>query len=58
LAEILLNRGIPFIFVTGYRGHEMPKSLTHVVKISKPFSSVDIASAIVKTISPDDTKFH
>jgi hypothetical protein len=58
LAEILINRGIPFIFVTGCRGNQMPKSLTRIVKISKPFTSLDIASAIVEAMSSNNTKLH
>jgi CheY-like chemotaxis protein len=54
LAEILLNRGIPFIFVTGHQGNEMPKSLSQTIKISKPFSSSDISSAIAKAMSQDE----
>jgi CheY-like chemotaxis protein len=52
VAEILLTRGIPFIFVTGSRGDTMPASLGHAAKLTKPISSSDVARAISEAMAP------
>lgn len=38
VAEILLKRGCPFIFTTGYSGWSLPKHLSGQKRLTKPYS--------------------
>jgi CheY-like chemotaxis protein len=37
VARLLLDRGIPFAFLTGYGSHEMTGEFGHVTVLEKPF---------------------
>jgi DNA-binding response OmpR family regulator len=37
VAEILANRGVPFVFVTGYSRDHLPMKFRHWTMIGKPF---------------------
>lgn len=48
LAEILVARGIPAVFLTAYGpGIELPPQLRHLQVLSKPCSSAQLAEALV-----------
>ena len=48
VAELLLARGIPAVFLTGYgRAIELPPSLHHMQVVAKPFSSELLAKALL-----------
>ena len=46
VAALLLDRGIPFIFATGYGDRSHPAEFTAVPTVAKPYSSQDIRSAL------------
>ncbi len=53
IAEALVARGIPLIFLTAY-GEDvaLPEHLRHVRVLSKPFTTAMLAEAIHRTITP------
>ena len=46
VARILQDRGIPFIFATGYRTSEIDREFEAVPTLSKPFRSADLSHAM------------
>ncbi len=46
VAEILLARGIPFLFVTGYGEAGRPRHLAHARVLAKPFMIEDLHKAV------------
>jgi ActR/RegA family two-component response regulator len=46
LAEALENRGVPFVFATGYDASALPDRFRHVPLLTKPADFVDIASEL------------
>jgi CheY-like chemotaxis protein len=55
VAEALVARGIPLIFLTAY-GEDvvLPAHLRHVRVLSKPFTTAMLADAIHKTVKPPE----
>lgn len=51
VAEALSQRGIPFIFVTGFSDLALPKELDSAVSIQKPFAHQDLTSALITAMS-------
>jgi CheY-like chemotaxis protein len=51
-ADFLLQRGIPFAFVSGYDNVTQPH-LTHVPRVLKPFSDEEIGVALRMLVGPD-----
>ena len=52
LAELLVARGIPTVFLTAHdRGIELPPALRHVEVIAKPFSSALLAEALLRAFA-------
>ena len=47
VADLLAERGIPFIFATGYGdGLELPPRFKHVTLLKKPYSGATLAQAL------------
>ena len=46
VAAVLQDRGIPFIFATGYGDRAHPAEFSTVPTVAKPYSSQDIRSAL------------
>ncbi|MBA1275901.1 response regulator [Stutzerimonas azotifigens] len=53
VAERLAQRGIPFIFSTGYGAHGIPREWIDWPVISKPFTPETLAAALAKVLSAD-----
>lgn len=56
LAEALDNKGVPFVFVTGYAPDSIDGRFAHVPLIRKPIPREALASAIAKVIAQRDAK--
>jgi CheY-like chemotaxis protein len=51
LAEALLRRGVPFLFLTAYgKEIDLPASLTHVPVLPKPFTTALLAEAVLQAL--------
>ena len=48
VAEVLLEREIPFVFASGYGAWALPDSFRGQPQLNKPFTSDDIAQALQK----------
>jgi CheY-like chemotaxis protein len=46
IAEIVRDRGIPFVFATGYGASSVPADLNTVPILQKPFATADLESAL------------
>jgi DNA-binding response OmpR family regulator len=46
VANVLRQRGIPFIFTTGYASEELPKEWQDIRALQKPFSAPQLGSAL------------
>jgi light-regulated signal transduction histidine kinase (bacteriophytochrome) len=56
IADMLAERGIAFIFATGYGdGLELPARFAHVPLVKKPYSGATLAQAIVPVLAKADT---
>ena len=55
VAGILEARGIPFIFVTGYRQAHLPETYRNKPIVSKPFSETDLLAKILAALGPAGT---
>ena len=51
IAQRLQERGIPFVFATGYGTSVMPPEFRHVPVLSKPFKQADLAEALTKALA-------
>lgn len=49
-AAILAERGIPFIFVTGYARHEIDKRFRNRLVLRKPFTGEDLGKCLEKAL--------
>lgn len=52
VADLLTERGIPFVFTTGYDASVIPKRFEHVVRCEKPTSLPTVIRAIGRLIHP------
>lgn len=50
LAEILTERGVPFIFATGYGRSSLEERWSDAAMVQKPFQSRDLAAAITTAL--------
>jgi two-component SAPR family response regulator len=50
VADILHNRGIPFIFATGYGGEGLNAEYRSVPLVEKPYDSETLRAALVRTL--------
>lgn len=48
VADILRERGIPFIFATGYGQKGLTEAYQNVTTLKKPFTSDELASALLQ----------
>ena len=48
VADVLRNRGIPFLFASGYGSKGVSETYRGAVRIQKPFVSRDLARAIAR----------
>jgi len=48
LADVLRERGIPFLFASGYGSKGVSDDYRNAVRLQKPFASRDLAQAISK----------
>jgi len=51
-AQTLSDRGIPFIFVTGFARDAIPPTLGHVPVLRKPYCLADIAFGLMRALDP------
>lgn len=55
IADLLVERGVPFIFATGYGdGLELPPRFQHVTLVKKPYSGTTLAQALEPVIGKPD----
>jgi light-regulated signal transduction histidine kinase (bacteriophytochrome) len=55
IADLLVERGVPFIFATGYGdGLELPPRFQHVTLVKKPYSGATLAQALEPVIGKRD----
>ena len=50
VADLLTERGVPFVFTTGYDASVIPARLRHVVRCEKPVKIAEIIEAIGRLI--------
>jgi len=50
VAEMLANRRIPILFVTGYEAPSLPHSLARTMRLAKPFQAEDLAAALCRLL--------
>ncbi len=55
VADSLTARGVPFVFITGYRAEDIPDRYRHVVLCEKPFLAADVIRALFRGM-PDLVK--
>lgn len=48
VAMLLIERGIPFIFATGYGAPALPAEMAHIPVLAKPFFRDQLAKALAK----------
>ncbi len=51
LADALSERGIPFVFATGYVGHDIREGYHDRPLLRKPFRSTDLANALAHLLA-------
>lgn len=50
VADLLLERGVPFVFTTGYDAAVFPNRFEHIVRCEKPLDTTRVAQAIGRAI--------
>ncbi|MBV9653216.1 MAG: response regulator [Acetobacteraceae bacterium] len=50
LAKLLTERGIPFVFLTGYDQQIIPDGFTHITRLEKPIQSWQLVEAISRSL--------
>lgn len=53
VADVLSERGIPFIFATGYGDQNLALRFKHVPVVEKPYNHETIHSALKTVLAPD-----
>jgi DNA-binding NtrC family response regulator len=51
VADALAARGVPFVFVTGYGGLDLPARFAEAPLLSKPFEPAALKAALLKAIA-------
>ncbi|WP_244505168.1 response regulator [Pelagibacterium luteolum] len=51
VADILMDRNIPFVFATGYDASEIPAAYANIPVFQKPVTTSDIAQALLMRVS-------
>jgi CheY-like chemotaxis protein len=52
VADVLRDRGVPFIFATGYGSGGLKKAYSDLPTLQKPFNQESLGRAIVAALSP------
>jgi CheY-like chemotaxis protein len=55
VADILAQRGVPFIFVTGYGGHGLPDAYRRRPTLQKPFQLEELEKALAALVAAGTT---
>lgn len=50
VAEALLQRNVPFIFLTGYDSDALPEQLRRLPRLSKPYDPKELAAALCDAV--------
>lgn len=50
VADLLAQRGVPFVFTTGYDGGTIPSRFEHVLRCEKPYCLSDVEGAIIRAM--------
>jgi CheY-like chemotaxis protein len=53
VAQILAERHVPFIFVTGYSGDALPREYAEQPRLAKPFRSAQLLAALSNLIETE-----
>lgn len=51
IAEILQDRGVPFLFTTGYDHELVPEKFHHIRKVHKPYDQQEVVDRLAELIS-------
>jgi CheY-like chemotaxis protein len=52
VVEVLIERGLPFVFATGYGAHGVPAPYQRTPTLQKPFQADTLAAAIAAAVPP------
>jgi hypothetical protein len=53
VAEVLREKGVPFVLVTGYRSESLPdRALLDTPCLQKPVDGRQLASALINAVAP------
>jgi DNA-binding LytR/AlgR family response regulator len=58
IADLLISRGVPFIFATGYRAASIPARFGHIATVAKPFDERSLEAKLLTAISEGAAKAH
>ena len=50
IADAVLARGVPFVFVTGYGQQSLPRSFSTAPMLAKPFNSEQLLEAVLPLV--------
>ncbi|CAN7618887.1 response regulator [Phenylobacterium sp. LjRoot164] len=50
LADFLADRGVRFLFTTGYDADTIPPRFNHVSRLEKPIGPADVVKAVVRLV--------
>jgi DNA-binding NtrC family response regulator len=51
-ADLLLQRGVPFVFTTGYDASSIPPRFKHIVRCDKPVNIRKVTQALGRAVHP------
>lgn len=54
LADALMDRGVPFIFLTGYGTDGLPDRYRRCPTLTKPYRPEALLSVLAQTVAPDE----
>jgi CheY-like chemotaxis protein len=52
VAELLAERGIPIVFVTGYAAPSLPQGIARSTRVGKPFDTADLVRGLREVLAP------
>lgn len=52
VAEVLMERGVPFAFLTGYGSESIPARYRHGIVVTKPFRTEVLLEALRELVGP------
>jgi len=50
VADVLIGRGIPIIFTTGYDASALPERFSHLPRCEKPINMHQVAAALCRAL--------